>query len=386
MYTLQPIKRKLPSFKNAFDAAISGAKLTHDQLVRLVSSTDQKEMSLIHDAAGEVVKKIYGNKVYIRGIVEFSNACEKRCYYCGVTAYDDKFVIPHKSILECTDYMYKVGYRNLVLQSGEITSEKRMHYIETLLHKIRDRYGTEPNKGMCVVLSVGELSKDQYQRLFNAGSQRYLLRIESSNPTLYASMHPRSHLWTRRLQALNDLKRIGFVTGTGVMIGVPQQTFDDVASDIEFFRDGMFPMIGLGPYLIHNETVMGKKILASTTPEERKAADDLKVKITLNVYNTLRLQCPLLNIAATTALETLSPGSKAVALTGGCNVLMPIITPKIFRGGYQLYEGKKEVDMDREETHNMMLKLMKQIGKVPSFGEWNHPKLYMKLHPHAFGL
>ena len=386
MYTLRPVKRNLPSFKSAFEAARSGAKLTHDQLVRLVSTTNKSEMDCLHDAAGELNKKIYNNKIFTRGIIEFSNACEKRCHYCGVTAYDDKFLISHDAILECTDYMYEIGYRNLVLQSGEITSEPRIRYLEELLHKIQQRYGTEPNKGMCVVLSVGELSRQQYQRLFDAGSQRYLLRIESSNPELYKSMHPPDHLFSRRIQALNDLKSIGYVTGTGVMVGVPNQTYDDLAGDIEFFRDGRFPMIGLGPYIIHKDTVMGRQLLKTTTEKERKNADILKVKITLNIYNVLRLQCPMINIAATTALETLSPGSKAIALSGGCNVLMPIITPKIYRGGYQLYEGKKEVDMDREKTHQSMLELLKSIGKIPSFGEWNHPKLYLQDHPHAFGL
>lgn len=377
MYTLRQPSRILPSFSASLKAAISGAKLTHDQLVRLISCSGSEQKDL-HDAASEVTKKVFGNNVSLRGIVEFSNHCEKNCHYCGVTAYEDKFLIPQESILECCDYMYSKGYRNIVLQSGEVSSEKRVNWILELLNKIKSKFGTEKDTGMCVVLSVGELTKNQYQRLFDAGSHRYLLRIESSDPKLYASMHPSSHSWHRRLKALTDLKDVGFVTGTGVMVGVPNQTFDHLAGDVEFFRDNKFHMVGLGPYIIHKDTVMGRDLLGRTTETERKAADILKVDITLNMYNVIRLQCPLVNIAATTALETLNPGSKKLALTGGANVLMPIITPKQFRSGYQLYEGKKEVDMDREQTHQDVLALMKECGKTPQFTKWNDPPLYAK--------
>ncbi|OHT01382.1 radical SAM domain containing protein [Tritrichomonas foetus] len=380
LYTLNRVTRPLPSFSSALNAAISNSFLNHDQLVTLLQASTKEEKAALHDAAGEVTRKVFGNDISLRGIVEFSNMCEKNCNYCGVTAYDDKFIIPHESILECCEFMHSKGYRNLVLQSGEVSTNERVAWIESLLKKIKSKYGSEPDKGMCVVLSVGELSKKQYQRLFDVGANRYLIRIEASDPKLYASMHPPDHLYSERLRCLKDLKDIGYVTGTGIMVGVPNQTFDHLAGDIEFFRNYGFHMIGLGPYIIHKDTVMGKELLSTTTPEERREADLLKADVTLNMYNVIRLACPLVNIAATTALETLSKGYKKLALTGGANVLMPIITPKKFRGGYQLYEGKKEVDMDREETHQMVLDLMKEIGKNPQFQKWNHPPLYTKTH------
>jgi len=381
LYTLNKTTRSIPNFADSLKRAISGNILSHDEIVSLVQTGNKVEIEALHEAAGKRTKEIFGNEVSIRGIVEFSNHCEKSCHYCGVPTYDEKFLIPHESILECCDFMWEKGYRNVVLQSGEITSESRMNWISSLIRKVFDKFGNEKDKGMCIVLSIGELSFEQYKRFYDMGVQRYLLRVESSNPDLYHSMHPPDHLWSNRVDCLNNLKKIGYVAGTGCMIGVPKQTYDDVASDIEFFRDGQYPMIGLGPYIIHKDTVMGKKLLNSTSKSERDEADLLKTQITLNVYNAIRLVSPLVNIAATTALETLSPGSKAKALLGGANVLMPIITPKVFRTGYQIYEGKKEVDMDREDTHNRVLELMKEIGKVARFNKWNHPPLYEKLYP-----
>ena len=379
LYTLRPPTRSLPSFSSCLKAVLDGKNLTHDQLVTLICARGEEQKEL-HGRAGETTLRVFGNEISLRGIVEFSNTCEKRCHYCGVTSYDDKFLIPHEAILECCDYMYAKGYRNLVLQSGEVTSEARVNWISELLKKIRDKFGTERDTGMCVVLSCGEMTREQYKRWYDLGAQRYLLRIESSDPKLYAQMHPPDHSWERRLQALRDLKEVGYVTGTGVMVGVPNQTFDHLAGDVRFFRDNGFHMIGLGPYVIHKDTVMGKDLLARTTPDERKEADYVKCQVTLNMYDVVRLQCPYVNIAATTALEALSPGSKMLALTGGSNVLMPIITPKQFRGGYQLYEGKKEVDMDREQTHQAVVELIKKLGKIPAFSKWNHPPLYTNMH------
>lgn len=380
--TLIPTTRELPSFSEALQTAISGKKMSHDVIVRLLNARDKAEVDALHEAAGEVTKRNFNNEVSVRGIVEFSNACEKRCHYCGVNSYEP-FLIPHEAVLGCCEFMWAKGYRNLVLQSGEITSRQRMDWVASLLDKIFAKYGKDKDTGMCIILSIGELDYNDYKRFYDMGVQRYLLRIESSNPKLYATMHPADHSWTRRVECLNNLKKIGYVTGNGCLVGVPTQTWDDLAGDIEFFRDGHFPMIGLGPYLIHNDTKMGRDILASTTPDERKELDARKVRATLNMYDTLRLACPFNNIAATTALDTLFPGGKFIALQGGSNVCMPIITPKVYRGGYQLYEGKKEVDEDNEQTHQRLIALCKRLGKTPVFNRWNHPPAYYKAREEA---
>lgn len=378
MYSLRRVTRPLPTFASALRSAVSGAVLAHDELVTLLQARSS-DFAALHSAAAAATKRVFGDEVSMRGIVEFSNACEKRCTYCGVTAYDRKFLVSHEQILECCEYMHRAGYRNIVLQSGEIASEQRIDWVCELLDKIKRRYTFERDRGMCVVLSIGELSRRQYERLFDAGAQRYLLRIEASDRQLYEQIHPTdgNHSYERRLQCLRDLKDIGYVTGTGVMVGLPGQTYDNLANDVAFFRDNQFHMIGLGPYIIHKDTVMGKSIISRTTQKEREETAVEAGMTTLNMYNVLRLQCPYINIAATTALETLKRGYKKLALTGGSNVLMPIITPKQFRAGYQLYEGKKEVDMDREETHREVLKLLNDIGKKPVFTKWNHPPLFM---------
>lgn len=377
LYTLPKPTRALPSFSSSLKAAISHQKLSHDQIVSILQTKNPNEIEALHQAADKTTKKIFGNGVSIRGIIEFSNECEKSCLYCGVPTYDQKFTISKKAILDCCDFMYSEGYRNVVLQSGEITTESRINWVLDLINQIKSKYGFEQDTGMCIVLSIGELSRQQYQRLFDAGANRYLLRIESSDPKLYASMHPKkNHTFKRRLEALHDLKDIGYVTGTGIMVGVPDQTYDHLAHDIEFFRDEKYHMIGLGPYLEHKDTPMGKKIIKNYTKDQRKEADKLKADVTISMYDLIRLQCPYVNIAATTALDTLSPGYKKKALTGGANVIMPIITPKQYRDGYQLYEGKKEVDMDHIQTHKMMLELMKSIGKEAIFTKWNNPPAY----------
>lgn len=377
LYTLPKPARALPSFSSSLKAAISSQKLSHDQIVSILQTRNPSEVEALHQAADKLTRKIFGNYVSIRGIIEFSNECEKSCHYCGVSTINQKFTIDKEAILDCCDFMYSEGYRNVVLQSGEVTTESRINWVLDLINKIKAKYGFAQDTGMCVVLSIGELSRQQYQKLFDAGANRYLLRIESSDPQLYASMHPKkNHSYQRRLQALHDLKDIGYVTGTGIMVGVPGQTFDHLAHDIEFFRDEKYHMIGLGPYLEHKDTPMGKKIINEYTESQRKEADQLKADITINMYDLIRLQCPYVNIAATTALDTLHAGYKKRALTGGANVVMPIITPKQFRNGYQLYEGKKEVDMDHIQTHKMMMELMKSIGKEATFKKWNNPPAY----------
>ena len=380
-YTLKRTNRLLPTFSESLNLLKIGNNLSHDHIVSILQTQNPEEIQQIHDAAGQKTQEIFGNEISLRGIVEFSNHCEKSCHYCGVPTIEEKYLISHESILECCDFMWEKGYKNIVLQSGEITSELRMSWLSKLISKIFSKFGKDKDNGMCIILSVGELSYKQYKHFYDLGVQRFLLRIESSNPKLYASMHPKdnNHLWQTRIDCLTNLQNIGYVTGTGMMVGIPNQTYDDIASDIEFFRDGYYPMIGLGPYIIHSDTVMGKKLLNITSKDERNIIDQEKVNTTLLIYDTLRLISPLINIAATTALETLSPGSKAKALTGGANVLMPIITPKSFRIGYQIYEGKKEIDLDREETHQRVLDLMKQINKTARFDRWNDPPLFEKM-------
>ena len=233
-------------------------------------------------------------------------------------------------IVREAEWAFKEGYGSLVLQSGELTGEANATFVENVLRRIHAFGGDD----FGVTISLGEQSEETYRRWREAGAHRYLLRIETSNPELYAKLHPADHSWERRRDSLRALRRCGYQVGSGVMSGLPGQTADDLAADIEFFASEDLDMIGMGPYIPHAETPLGKD--APWTPELRKE----RLELGLRMIAATRLYLHDVNIAAATALQALDPEGREKGLLAGANVIMPNVTETRYRADYQLYAGK----------------------------------------------
>jgi len=359
-------------------------KLNRNELQALLTTKDRNVVEAMYNHAESITQRFFKNRVYLRGIVEFSNQCEKNCKYCGVRRNIKnvkRYCMSQEDILKCSDVVYNNGYGTFMLQSGEITTSERIDWLEDLIKKIKKRSRELESKrfnrplseckGLQVALSVGELSSEDYQRLYDAGARRYLLRIESSNPNLYSKLHPKDHSWEIRHKCLLELKRIGYQTGTGVLIGVPYQTSWDMADDILYLDKLGAHMIGMGPYVYQPHTPIGNywKFTVGRKIKNMDEYNEGLVDQTIRMYALTRIVMGTSNIAATTALEALSPSAREKALVSGCNLVMPIITPDEYRKEYSLYTGKSEVVSHRQK----LVSLISKINKEPIFFEWGDP-------------
>ncbi|MDR0311381.1 MAG: [FeFe] hydrogenase H-cluster radical SAM maturase HydE, partial [Acidobacteriota bacterium] len=260
-------------------------------------------------------------------------------------------------------------YASIVIQSGERADEAFAGKIEKLIRKIQEMAGGE----LHITLSLGEQSEDTYRRWMEAGAHRYLLRVEVSNPELYKKLHPDDgrHRYAMRVEALGALRRIGYQVGTGVMIGLPFQTPGDLAGDLIFFRDFDIDMVGMGPYVEHPDTPLYRFRNEIPSPDER-------VKLTLKMTALLRIMMKDINIAATTALQTLDPFGREKALNAGANVLMPNLTPAKYRSDYLLYENKPYVKDDAGASGADLESRILSIGDSIAYSEWGDSRRYME--------
>jgi len=361
--------------------------LTHDELKLLLQKHTPETDASLFRYSNSISTQLFGNKAFVRALVEFSNVCGKNCYYCGIRR-DAKgvrrYTIPDHELMELARFAYDKKFTSLVLQSGELGTSTRIEWMSKLIRQMVK----ETNNGLRIVLSIGELPKKDYQTLFDAGARRTLTRIETSNPALYAKLHPKDHSWAERVQVLKDQNEIGYMMGTGVLIGVPQQTHADLANDILFLRDIKASMIGMGPWIASPGTPLGDPFLARMTKMTRRLEDkpweksdllkwhneDL-LQQTIRMYALARIVCNDINMAATTALQVIHPQGRQQALRAGCNILMPNITPRKYRDGYEIYTTKAEVDGGGVDsllpvgTIERVNKLAAGGGKVVSWGE-----------------
>jgi len=279
----------------------------------------------LFSAAAEVKRRVGRSEVLPRGLVECSNVCAKDCLYCGVrksNAAACRYRLDESDVADCIAEARRRGYPAVALQSGEIESEANTRYYERLLGLCR---------GLEVTLSLGEQAEEVYRRWKEAGALRYLIRIESSSRELYARIHPPTCSYDRRLGCIRTLKRLGYVTGTGVMIGLPGQTAADLARDIVFFGEERVDMVGMGPYVPHPETPLAQSGAAH-------AAD---IGLALRMIALTRIYLQDVNIVAATALEALDPkAGRERGIAAGANVIMPNLTPPESRRKYDLYPGK----------------------------------------------
>ena len=330
----------------ALDRALAAPKsLSAAEIETLLASDDEGLWREAFAAAREVKRRCGKTEVLPRGLIECSNICAKDCLYCGIRKSNGKvprYRLSESEAFACIDAARRRGYPAVAFQAGEIESEANTAYYERLLAYSR---------GLEVTLSLGEQTEDVYRRWKEAGAMRYLIRIEASNRELYAKIHPKECSFDRRVACIRTLKRLGYVTGTGVMIGLPGQTLGDLARDIVFFGDENVDMVGMGPYIPHADTPMGGNEVERKGGggEEGGGGDGqwrgkfLCQPLTLShrMIALTRLYLHDINIVAATALEALDPESgRRRGIDAGANVVMPVLTPEGCRANYDLYPGK----------------------------------------------
>ncbi len=350
-------------------------ELEFPDLVYLLGLSTPIERKRLYDAAYDVKTASVGNVAYYRGLLEFSNQCMKNCLYCGIRRDNTevkRFTTSREDILAMAQWAYTHGYGSLTLQSGERQDADFIAQVERLIRDIK----TIGNGALGLTLCVGEQTEETYRRWFLAGAHRYLLRIESSNPALYATLHPQDgkHVWGVRRQCLEILKHIGYQVGTGVMIGLPGQTLEDLARDILFYRDMDMDMIGMGPYVVHHHTPLGKAVMVSGG--NTKKAQQHRLILGLNMIAVTRLVLKDVNIASTTALQALHPLGRELGLLAGANILMPIVTLPQYRGDYLLYDNKPCVEDDPDQCRNCLAGRVASIGEQVGFGKWGDSPHY----------
>jgi biotin synthase len=344
---------------------------SREDLVILLSA-GETDRRLLYARAARVKEEHVGKKVYYRGLIEFSNICGKNCYYCGIRRDNrnlKRYNLGDAEILQAARFAWENRYASVVLQSGEIESEGFTDRIEKLLREIK----RISNNELGVTLSLGEQSPEVYRRWFDAGAHRYLLRIESSNPGLYARIHPDDgrHDFNRRIASLRTLKETGYQTGTGIMVGLPFQTLDDIAADILFMVDFDIDMVGLGPYIEHRDTPM-----AGLSNQLLPLTD--RFHLALKTIALLRIMLKDINIAAATALQAIDPLGREKGLMAGANIIMPNITPGKYRDSYKLYENKPCTDEEADDCTSCLEARIHMAGDEIGYGEWGDSKHFSR--------
>jgi len=339
-------------------------ELSKHDVVRLLSISNPDDQHRLIKKAYFVKETIVGKKVYLRGLIEFSNQCRKNCLYCGIRKDNSnvtRYSMSDDEILQLVEYALRNQLTDIVLQSGELDNERFTRRITSLIRAIKKVAGTD----FRITLSLGEQSKDTYQEWFDAGAQRYLLRIETSNEALYKKIHPHDevHQFRVRLKCLETIQKTGYQTGTGVMIGLPCQTIDNLADDLLFIKHMDIDMVGMGPYLEHVDTPL------SLYKEALMPLVD-RYNLSLRMIAVLRLLMPYINIASTTALQSIFPMGREQGLKAGANVIMPNLTPVDYRKKYLLYENKSCLDEDDDPCLECLRKRIGLIGEELMFN--NH--------------
>ena len=320
--------------------------LRQEELRQLLTECDAETLRTINRQAREVSQLHFGNKIYIRGLIEVSNCCRNNCYYCGIRKGNpniERYRLTVESILDCCKQGYDLGFRTFVLQGGEdpaLTDDR----IEKTVSAIRQNY-----PDCAITLSLGEKPRDVYERFFRAGANRYLLRHETYNEQHYGQLHPAEMSAKRRLQCLQDLKDIGYQTGTGIMVGSPGQTVEHIIEDIRFIERLRPEMIGIGPFLPHHDTPFAGYPAGT-------------VEQTLLLLSIFRLMHPSALIPATTALATLTPDGRERGILAGANVVMPNLSPREERKKYELYNDKASLGAESAEGLATLQKQLHAIG------------------------
>lgn len=297
--------------------------LSRDELLTLLNNISDEETIYLQEKANQTKMNHYGNKVYMRGLIEFTNFCARDCIYCGIRRSNksaERYRLSNEQVLECCQEGYKLGYKTFVLQGGEdpyYTDERVIELVRTIKAIYPD---------CAITLSIGEKSYESYKQFYDAGADRYLLRHETNSRHLYETLHP-DMSYDNRIRCLKDLKTIGFQVGAGFMVGLPGQTNEDFVNDLIFLKELEPEMVGIGPFISQKDTPLANE--ASGTAEK-----------TCILLSIIRLLLPKVLLPATTALGSINKKGRELGLKSGANVVMPNLSPTNVRDKYALYDGK----------------------------------------------
>lgn len=307
--------------------------MTHSELIYYLEGGNDQALFRM---SAETKSRGVGEKVHLRGLIELSNVCQKECYYCGIRHSNKgvkRYQMAYDDIIEAADFAYENNFGSIAIQAGEQSSPQFTEFISDVIKDIKSRH----KQPLGITLSLGEQSKETYQKWRSAGAHRYLLRIETSNQELYYKLKPNtdSHKYSKRLESLAALRECDYQVGSGVMIGLPYQTVCDLANDLLFLKKMDVDMCGMGPYIKHSDAPLKE----SETPINER------IILTLRMIALLRIMMPAINIVSTTALQTLDENGYRKGLDAGANILMPNVTPAKYCKDYKLYDNKQYVDI-----------------------------------------
>ena len=320
--------------------------LTDEELFALLESDSEEVDSIFAERARKVRERIYGKDVYLRGLIEFTNYCKNDCYYCGIRRSNrnaERYRLSAEQILECSDLGYELGFRTIVLQGGE-DSYFTDNRLVTIIKGIKERH-----PDCAVTLSIGERDKESYQKLFDAGADRYLLRHETADKCHYEQLHPKKLSFEHRMQCLRDLHEIGYQVGCGMMVGSPYQKTEHLIKDLRFLQEFKPEMVGIGPFIPHHDTEFADKPAGTA-------------KLTIKLLSIIRLMLPDCLLPATTALGTVDPKGREKGILAGANVVMPNLSPGNVRGKYLLYDNKICTGDEAAECIRCMAARVEKVG------------------------
>ncbi len=320
--------------------------LSLEEYKLLIDNRNEEYASLLAQKAVAVRKQIYGNDVFIRGLIEISNICKNDCLYCGIRGGNrncDRFRLTKEQILSCCENGYSLGFRTFVMQGGE-----DMFFTDgvmcDIISEIKKRY-----PDCAVTLSLGERSFESYKRLYDAGADRYLLRHETADKSHYEMLHPSDLSFDFRMECLDNLKKIGFQTGCGFMVGSPYQTSEHIAKDLKFIEKFNPEMCGIGPFIPHKDTVFCDYPAGT-------------VELTCYLLSIVRLISPSILLPATTALGSIDPIGREKGILAGANVVMPNLSPLDTREKYSLYNNKLSAGAESAQGKALLEEKMSSIG------------------------
>lgn len=308
---------------------------------------DDSNNDWLFSLADKTREEYVGDEVHLRGLIEFSNICKRQCKYCGLRCEDkfiDRYRISKENIISYAEHAVNMGYKTIVLQSGEDE-----YYNTDLMCEIIEGI---KKLGVALTLSIGEKTYEEYKAFKEAGADRYLIRIETTDKTLYNQMHPNMD-FDNRVRCLGNLGRLGYEVGTGCLVGLPNQTIESLADDILFFKEINADMVGIGPFIPHPHTPLKDSATGSFT-------------LALKVMALTRILLKDINIPATTAMETLNPNGRIIALQSGANVVMPNVTTTEYRAKYEIYPNKICINENPDKCKGCISAKIQSIGRSVS--------------------